>query len=550
MMIKRTVWILLLLALGFGSGFAEEQLVPQSPAEILAGSLPEVLAESRKLLLGSRVLDGRSCIRTVAKKGMITRLHDGDTNSCVIRLTDANGGAGLTYTDITLNREVSGPAADFKWQQETFRPWLQDRYTSNAPISKRLEELTLTARALRKEVESGAIPNVDVGSEGGSWHMRCLQNLMSAETAEQRRRWATELETAIFGLADLHRWYGLLLHNADQALAFQALTESLFLEMDPHYGGKYNPRIHIGRFPAGNLSLYGGDNFLEVERQAEGQFEPPPEWETVGGEGVQVSPPVRKLFLRILSALEGTATASVWKEAAGRPYEHSFLINQLWRAQTAEFDKELEAQVLRYARRAGDQATVEGLMDVLPYRAGALFAGLEWGDRYSESLLSTEDAPVSAEEVLKEAHDRVNGAYQKYVSLILTLRQAMESGKMDCIRATDALGAWCRNRAQPGFRVLRMSRGLRAGKTSGIGHTVAGMVIKEDDGTEKILSMDGLIKGGGRKLYPEGFDGGGTYSVDVYVRGLDGYLWVEGTIFEGPNRGQRRETELPFRLLD
>lgn len=531
----------------------------------LAQDLPAALSASQPVLLG-RKRKGQQAITAVAKRGMVTRIGHGTTNSVIMRMQDANGGIGMRFVHLTFNRNVGGPRAEYAWHQGAFRTWLTQQKEANADPLQKTQAVDEVAAALLPLVlaweavpDDLAVPNV---SGGEAWPMHCLAQLTQAlrgKDIDATKRWALELRGATFALADLHRWTELLLANPLRALDFQVHAEGCFNDVDPVYGGNYNKHSHIGRLPVGEITLYGGDNYLEVERQAEGLFWTPDAWKQADAAPVLehhaiafLPPTERGLFLRINEAIAGK-TRDLWNEAPGTPYERSFLANMLWRAQAAEFSDGLLHAVQAYEKQHGRNPDLAGLMDVLPYRAGAFFAGMEWGDRYDPDILkASANINRPGEQGMQQAYAEASKGYSDYTGMVLTIRAARETGRADCIRITDIMAALFRNAGQPGFRSVRMSRGVimtggRPNPMSGRGHTIAGITSGSlTGGREPLLTYDGLIKGGARTVYPAGYLDDQTYTTEIYGRGIDSYVWMAGVIGAGENKGRFMTAVVPY----
>lgn len=553
-----TALLLAFLALPIHPAHAEDD--PAATLATLAEGIPNALAASQPVLLGKRSNRNQSAVQTIAKRGMVTKINHGTTNDCIIQMTDANGGIGLRFTHLALGRKAGSPKAEFNWQQTTFRPWLEEQKKENAaPLAQTQAMEDAAATLLPLVLAWDAVPDdlaVPAAPGGDAWPAHCLAQLLAALQAKDidaAKRWSLELRGATFALADLHRWTDLLVGNLLRALEFQAHAKECFDEVDPMYGGKYNSMIHVGRLPAGEITLYGGYNYLEVERQAERLFWVSKAWKEVDGTPILthhaaafLPPTERGLFLKVAAALSGK-THALWNEAAATPFERSFLANMLWRAESAEFGDAMTQVVLAYEQHHGRRPDLAGLLDVLPYRAGAFFAGLEWGDRYDPEILKASSAVTRpGEQGMKQAHAEASKAYSDYTGLVLTIRQARETKKADCIRITDVMAALYRNAGQPGFRSVRMSRGGGLGRISGMGHTIAGTSNGSLTGRDPVVTLDGLIGDGGRRVYPTGYLDDQTFTTEVYGRGIDSYVWMAGVVGKGSNKGRYMTAAVPY----
>jgi len=539
-----------LLALSPFVSAAEPARPPDVPALLSehVQNIGKLLAVSRPVLLGKRKSDGRSCIRVV-KAGMVNK----PTRETVGRIAIPDGGIGTRYVALFMNRNAAGPLADFNWHQETLTPWLIQSVKRNAALNKLMPVASSRADALAigilgwQEVPANlAVPAFE---SGGTWPEHCLAQLCTALKVRDQRsatHWALEFAGALRALTDLHRWADFLWRNQLFALSFQKANGELFTVMDKPYAGKYKDNMHIGRFPAGEWTLYGGDNYLEIERQAERLFAVPEEWRDAAptdAHAYPLPPDVRKLFLELAPSL-GVVNRAAWLRLPQRPYDRSYLACQLWRAQAGGGAAALPT-VLKRLDATCEKATAEQMLDVLPYRAGAWFCGIEWPDRYDPRLLKaaadiTGDSRARLEAAWKFTHT-IYGGKKNYKGLVLTLRAA-DTQKMDCIRATDMIGALYRNSGQPGLRMVRMCRTSKGGA----GHTVPAAVVQKD-AESSIAIMDALAAGGGRKTWPKSyFRSKGVWSVELCARGLDSYIFLEGYIIQGSSAGTLVKAPCPW----
>src|SRR5439155_24286257 len=175
------------------------------------------------------------------------------------------------------------------------------------------------------------------------------------------------------------------------ALDFQQQCQSLFNSAEMLHQ-PYDPQTTVSQFPAGVLSLNGLGNYYEVERQAERLFSMPADRineitlnQHLTPGSLWVVPGVRESFLKLESALS-PENQKTWELAARTPYQHSYLINMLYRCTAADTDDEIAA-VLKKLDSMNSNASVGELTSVLMYR-GHSFAGLEWSDRFRPELLS------------------------------------------------------------------------------------------------------------------------------------------------------------------
>jgi len=524
---------------------------PDVPALLAehAGNIGKLVAVSRPVLLGKRKSDGRSCVRIV-KAGVA----DKPTRETIGRISIPDGGIGTRYIAVFMGRKVTGPLSDFNWHQKTLAPWLVQWVKRNdtpnriVPVaSNRADAMAVGILGWQDIPADLAVPAF---APGDTWPEHCLAQLCAALKARDQKtsaHWVLEFAGAMRALADLHRWADFLWRNQLFALSFQKANGELFAAMDKTYAGKYKANAHIGRFPAGEWTLYGGDNYLEIERQAERLFTVPEEWRNsapTDAKAYPLPPDTRKLFLALAPSL-GAANRATWLRLPQRPYDRSYLACQLWRAQAGGGAGAMPSVLKRLNVTCG-KATAAQMLDVLPYRAGAWFSGIEWPDRYDPRLLKTSatmtgDSRTRLESAWKFTNTTYGGK-KNYKGLVLTLRAALDTGKMDCIRATDMIGALYRNSGQPGFRTVRMCRVSHGGA----GHTVAAAVV-QNGGKSSIAIMDGLVAGGGRKTWPSSyFRSKGTWSVELCARGLDSYIFLEGYIIQGSNAGTQVKAPCPW----
>ena len=184
------------------------------------------------------------------------------------------------------------------------------------------------------------------------------------------------------------------------------------------------------------------------------------------------------------------------------------------------------------------------LLDVLSYRGGGFFSGLEWGDRYRPELLAAAEKQRGDDrKVLRAAQTFTFRSYDpsRYRGGTLTLRSALETGSFDCIRGTDMIGAIFRNAGRTGFVELRECRGQPAS------HTTAGQVESWSPGAA-VFAVDGLLPPNetGRRYPDSWFRAKREYCVELYARGLDTSLWAGAYMIAGPSAGLRVDAALPY----
>jgi hypothetical protein len=193
-------------------------------------------------------------------------------------------------------------------------------------------------------------------------------------------------------------------------------------------------------------------------------------------------------------------------------------------------------------------------MGVTMYR-GHSFAGLEWADRFQPELLkAAEEIPATASDpdALLAAADWTNKFYHgpsAGYGMTFTLRDALEQKKLDCVRATDMIGAIFRNSGRPRFGHVRWCAETNA-------HSVAAYLGREGEKPRTLL-VDGLNPTTQPEVWPDAYFQGHAwppgltptpvpYAVELYVRGLDSYLWAEGYIVRGPNAGYLTTARIPY----
>ena len=151
-------------------------------------------------------------------------------------------------------------------------------------------------------------------------------------------------------------------------------------------------------------------------------------------------------------------------------------------------------------------------------------------------------------QVLKMAHGGTNrhfGGAHNYSGNTPNLRMVLQTGKMDCIMATDMIGSLYRNAGRPGFFNVRICQGFW-------GHTIAAAEVADGGSAEgpspNIRMVDGLQRSDGRELqWPSALDRSrSTYAAEIYVRGLDGYVWAEGYTVSGDKAGHLTRACIPY----
>ena len=260
----------------------------------------------------------------------------------------------------------------------------------------------------------------------------------------------------------------------------------------------------------------------------------------------------RELFLQLRSVLSAD-NQKTWDLAARTPYQHSYLVNLLFRARTAELVDDLTTVLKKFDAR-NPHATVNELMGVMMYR-GHSFGGIEWGDRFQPQLteaaarIPTSDNDLQA---LEAAWKWTNQFYQSpaQYGVTFTLRDALEQKKLDCVRATDMIAAIFRNAGRTHLGHVRW-----CSETGG--HSVAAYFGELDPPGKKVLLADGLTPPHEPEVWPDCYFHGHAwpaglennkppYAMELYARGLDSYVWVQGYIVRGPNAGWLTTAAIPY----
>src|SRR4051812_32256689 len=182
------------------------------------------------------------------------------------------------------------------------------------------------------------------------------------------------------------------------------------------------------------------------------------------------------------------------------------------------------------------------------------FAGMELGDGFQPQLTA---APVEITAIdndvqaLEAAWKWTNQFYQSpaQYGMTFTLRDALEQKKLDCVRATDMIAAIFRNAGRTHMGHVRWC--CETG-----GHSVAAYLGNLDE-QKKVLLADGLTPPHAPEAWPDCYFHGHSwppgleknkppYAMELYVRGLDSYVWVQGYIVRGPNAGWLTTAAIPY----
>jgi hypothetical protein len=524
----------------------------------MARDVQECMQASRPVLLGSRDPNGPSCIQIVMTGDVA------GVGTMPVSTEDLDGGPGTRMTQMSFSPWMRGktPTEDFAWHQGRLKTLLDNMAAGNRDPRRLSEDLAKDAREFSRRL--GECTRFPAGfspakfSAKGDWPSFCLSSLNEAVAARDlpaAKRWAAEFASAMLSLEDLHRWLDFLVANYLAALEFQARCESLFTWATPRVT-KYWPNSSIGDFPAGMLTLHGSGNYLEVERQAEQLFQVPKERLAAAADqkrltdgSVWVPPRLREIFLKLEEKLS-PANRQTWEQAARTPYEHAYLVNMLFRASRGGMEDQL-AIVLGRLNEIKPNASVGELMSVLMYR-GHSFGGLEWADRYQPQLMqAATDLHGSDEDAFLAAHRYTYGFYRACeYSFTFTLREAIDRKRMDCVRATDMMGDVFRNSGRARLGHVRWSSGTNA-------HSVATITTGDGD-QRKTLLLDGMAPMAKPEVWPDAYLHGHAwppgfentndppYCMELYVRGLDNYVWAEGYIARDAGAGTLMKAAVPY----
>ena len=507
--------------------------------------IPATLAASRRVLLGSRPSGDATCI---------TQELDGDR---VMLQGDPKGGPGLRFTAFCAECP-DAPLAVYDWSQQQLKPWLETQRSDSIAVLAQTEALAALARELADDIHSGAalasVPLSDPDEqEAVAWPVLCLGRLsaaLEARDAEATRVWANELAAATFGLADLHRWLDTLLRSHLASLDFQGLYRDAFEYAENNGPTARGQQSGDLRFPGPVIAW--GQNYLEVERQAEQTFGAPPVMTSLATyhdlseapAARWVFPEQRGAFLWLRSRLS-PANRKTWDLAATSPWTHSYLAAVLYRAVLSE-TLDAVAIVLQRLDRVQPAADVEEMMDALFYRAGFHTSGFYWADRYDARLLDAAGRILGPKDSVIRAAHAVAGnlldGWKNYGGGVLTLQEALDTRKLDCVRGTDLIGALYRNAGQGRYYLVRLNFAVA-------GHSVAAVPVDANH-PDHLLIVDSLEPNLPERYWPtpyldeftwpEGYPGprGPLFSAELYTRGLNGYIFAEGYVVRGSNAGK------------
>jgi len=529
----------------------------------LASDINPVMTASRRVLLGNRDPNGPTC-------AWVRWDHDK-----ILLAGNRLGGPGTMLASFYFGRDRGRtPKPDFAWHQTVFRPVLEELAAKNQTalpnavrLSEQAEQLAAAIRGWTEWPKDFPVMGLASQTHWSGWCAKGLDDAIGRRDPAACKRWADELAAATFAVADLHRWTDFLVRNHLAALAFQAQCEELFSISDDGYPDGYDPNWYITAFPAGRLGTAGILNYIEVERQAEGLFRVPREdfelmvdgTPVVNDDGrpkvpaaVRLPPHVRTTFMALRGGLS-PPNQQVWDSLAYAPYDRSCLASMLYRIWQADLGPQVGVVLQRFDKRS-PQADRPALLSVIFLRAGDAAGGAEWGDRYLPQLMEASGTfGGSNSQVLLAAQRFTRALFGDWQNLatVVTLREALSTRKMDCIRATDMIGSLYRNAGRTGFGFVRLSAGVA-------GHSVAA-APETDDRPARILLADGLdgsedppqewpnayFQG---HPWPAGYPAQAAdfYAAELYVPGIDSYVWAEGYVIRGPNAGNLTRAAIPY----
>ncbi len=535
--------------------------------DLLGGTRPA----SRRVLLGARDPDGPSCVEDRA--AFAFHMHP-----------DGGPGTRLAYLYGQSEPRRGSPLADFRWYQDVLRRYSETVHRRNRAVYPRALRLAdETADLARALAEAPAWPDglqpAEVATAAdrlGRWSARLDEAIASRRLSDARRA-AAELASAAASLADLHRWLDLLTANLLAQLEFQARCRPVFTAWNDRLDVPYRPQQHISGFPGGRAWVTVNQNLLEVEHQAEWLFASAPpvpagadtEAASAGAAGAGVAagveplaavpaavwlpPALRPTFLRLREGL-GPDARRAWDHAARAPYHHAYLANMLFHIRRSDGEDVVAEVLARYQAAHPEPATAD-LMDVLFYRGGDPDGGEAWRDRFHPQLLAAAATLAGTrEQVLLGAQHytrAVFGGWRRY-GKTGSVEVALTEGRFDCIGATDIIGSLYRNAGRPRFYNVHLAAG-------GGSHTLAAAAV-DTAGGPAVAVVDGLDAAGLEAArWPDAFfhDGAGwpagytgpappVQAAELYTRGIDSYLWLEGYILRGPRAGYFRAATVPY----
>ncbi len=514
----------------------------------------DCLQQSRPLLLGSRDPRSASCLTPIQTGSIVDKLP--------MYHADIDGGVGTRLILVLANsrNDCRRPSDELASFQQRLRRHLENQRATNERARAAANKLADRSRVLVTSLEQSKSLPSDLASlllfDADDRLGHCLYQFDKAigkHDLRAARIWSAELASAAFALSDLHAWLAFLFDNYLAALDFQRHCSPLFDAAD-RQPANYGPAT-TSYLPGGLLILHGDANFLEVERRAEQMFALPIEERAALADdaartqgSLWISPAQRTAFLRLESSL-APANRRLLNLAARARYETTYLNAMLDRAQRSDTLDQL-VQAARRFDAAHPSATVSQLMEVLMYR-GHSFAGLEWGDRYHAALVDEASRLDKSElAAFEQACLRTSNFFrQSTYGRTFTLRESLEKKCLDCIRATDMIAALYRDAGHPNVGHVRWSCEV-------FGHSVAAYLGTENGQPTVLLGdamdlpsqlerwPDAYFRG---HRWPTGFENNPPpYCAELYVRGLDNYVWAEGYIIRGPQAGTLYSAAIPY----
>ncbi len=529
----------------------------------LAEKAVEVLPASKQALLGKRDLS-RSAQYKTEHPISVTFVACREGGACT----------RLVYL-VTEERNVVTPQADFTWHQETLRPFVEEMRKTYVRLAAEATQLSDVSAALADGIRTWSAVPEGVETQGifaqGSWIGACMMGLDEAlerSDVVQARIWADETATATAALADLHRWADFLLADYLGMLDLQRRAGGAFETWDPAKFGRYDPSNVSQSLPAGRMHGVAFKNLTAVEVLAERLFALPRSYlrHSLAGDLVPVTgasdgppsarwlaPDVRRAFARLRSILS-PHNARLWDAAVCTPFERTYLENMLLRAVREDVVDHLATVLERYNRRE-PRGSLDRLMDVIFSRGGDASASSGPAERYDPRMLRaaadlTGNDDVEALERAANLTRRAFGGWENYRRMP-SLKAALDHQKFDCVTATDLIGTLYRNAGHAGFYNVRWNAGRR-------GHSV-GAVATDRPGRPKYWVIDGLDEPGVPAApWPEVYvdrmpwpgrlaeDAPPVWTVEVFGRGLESYIWVEGYVVRGPEAGSLVQQAVPY----
>jgi len=543
---------------------ANDSLAIMLPKPTNGGPLARLQAQydvckklSRSVLLGSRDITKGSCVELIKSGQLIDRLPPNKG--------DLDGGPG-TMLAVLLHfdrQNVHSAIEEYNWHQSRLMSYFDNELQSNQIALLAAEEFYANAQALADEMRTSSSLPRDLTPAGSldreTWPGYCLSRLSDAVKAKDlsaSKRWSEELASAAFWQADLHRWLAFLTSNFQAAIRFQALCYEEFEQAD-RSNDPYNFATSPSNLPGGILTLHGIDNFLELERQAERIFTMPPDRaeelendKNLTEANIWIPPASRDVFVELQGVLSPENVRTLI-DAAHTPFASSYLKNMLFRMETAETIQQ-QKEVLHRLNGLNPHASMADEMSVLMYR-GHSFAGIEWADRFLPQLMdeSAELPKGKPVDVFFAACLKSHEVFAKggKYGVTFSLRNALDQGMLDCVRATDLAVDLFRNSGRPNIGHVRLTAATA-------GHAVAAYLGDESNGNQVVVS-DPLKPGDTPQKWPDAYFHGATWpeflqnnpapsAAELYVRGLDSYVWAEGYVIRGKYAGTLVKTPIPY----